>query len=58
MLSEIKQNLSRNLSNLPGWRTNRHIIVMESDDWGSIRMSIRTILIVMTHWKVMQIWKC
>jgi len=26
------------LSNLPGWRTNRHILVFESDDWGSIRM--------------------
>jgi hypothetical protein len=39
MFSEIKQNVSRNLSNLPGWRTKRHIIVIESDDWGSIRMS-------------------
>lgn len=39
MISEIKQNLNRNLSNLPGWRTNKHIIVIESDDWGSIRMS-------------------
>ena len=39
MLAEIKQNLSRNLSNLPGWRTKRHIVVIESDDWGSIRMS-------------------
>jgi len=26
------------ISNLPGWRTNRKIIVIESDDWGSIRM--------------------
>lgn len=25
------------LSNIPGWRTSRHIIVFESDDWGSIR---------------------
>jgi len=39
MFAEIKQNISRNLSNLPGWRTKRHIIVIESDDWGSIRMS-------------------
>jgi len=39
MFAEIKQNVSRNLSNLPGWRTKRHIIVIESDDWGSIRMS-------------------
>ncbi|WP_445718783.1 polysaccharide (de)acetylase [Flavobacterium sp.] len=28
----------KNLSNLPGWRTDRKIIVIESDDWGSIRM--------------------
>jgi hypothetical protein len=28
----------KNLSNLPGWRTNRKIVVIESDDWGSIRM--------------------
>lgn len=27
------------MSNIPGWRTHRHIIVIESDDWGSIRMS-------------------
>lgn len=26
-------------SNIPGWRTNRKIVVIESDDWGSIRMS-------------------
>lgn len=34
----LKRNILRNLSNLPGWRTNRKIIVFESDDWGSIRM--------------------
>lgn len=28
----------RNLMNMPGWRTSRKIIVIESDDWGSIRM--------------------
>lgn len=28
----------RYLSNLPGWRTNRKLVVIESDDWGSIRM--------------------
>ena len=26
------------LSQLPGWRTQRQIVVIESDDWGSIRM--------------------
>ncbi len=39
MLQKFKQNLNRNLSNLPGWRTRRKIVVIESDDWGSIRMS-------------------
>jgi hypothetical protein len=28
----------RLFSNLRGWRTNRKIVVIESDDWGSIRM--------------------
>ena len=31
-------SLIKNLSNIPGWRTNRQLIVIESDDWGSIRM--------------------
>ena len=31
-------SLKRNLLNIPGWRTNRKLIVIESDDWGSIRM--------------------
>lgn len=33
------KNLIKNLSNIPGWRTNRKIVVIESDDWGSLRMS-------------------
>jgi hypothetical protein len=31
------KSIVKNLSNLPGWRTNRKIVVIESDDWGSIR---------------------
>lgn len=31
------KNLKRHISNIPGWRTNRKIIVIESDDWGSTR---------------------
>ena len=31
-------NLKRHLSNLIGWKTKRKIVVIESDDWGSIRM--------------------
>lgn len=38
-MSILKQQLIRNLSNLPGWRTKRKIVVIESDDWGAIRMS-------------------
>lgn len=33
-----KAVLLKNLSNIPGWRTNRKLILFESDDWGSIRM--------------------
>lgn len=32
------KNIIKELSNIPGWRTNRKIVVIESDDWGSIRM--------------------
>jgi hypothetical protein len=38
MLNNLKSRISRNLTNVKGWRTNRKIIVIESDDWGSIRM--------------------
>jgi hypothetical protein len=34
----VKAGIARNLSNVFGWTTNRHLIVLESDDWGSIRM--------------------
>jgi hypothetical protein len=33
-----KHNLIRHITNILGWQTNRKIIVIESDDWGSIRM--------------------
>jgi len=33
-LSHIK----RNLVSVPGWKTQRKLVVIESDDWGSIRM--------------------
>lgn len=35
----IKSALRVNVSNIPGWKTKRHVVVIESDDWGSIRMS-------------------
>jgi len=33
----MKQLLRKNLSNALGWRTKRKILVIESDDWGSVR---------------------
>lgn len=37
-MSSIKQQLTHNLLNIPGWHTRRKILVIESDDWGSVRM--------------------
>ena len=33
----LKQ-FSHSFINIPGWHTKRHIVTIESDDWGSIRM--------------------
>ncbi len=38
MFNKLKQNVSLHYLNSQGWKTNRNIIVIESDDWGSIRM--------------------
>lgn len=35
----FKQRITQEIYNIPGWSTKRHIVVIESDDWGSIRMS-------------------
>lgn len=37
-MSSLKKAIIQNIINIPGWCTNRKIIVIESDDWGSIRM--------------------
>lgn len=37
-MSSLKQQISRHLSSIPGWRTRRKIVVIESDDWGSVRI--------------------
>ena len=38
MRYNLFHRVRNNLSNLPGWHTNRKIVIFESDDWGSIRM--------------------
>jgi hypothetical protein len=42
-------NLKKNISNLFGWRTDRKIIVIESDDWGSIRMPSREVFKILKN---------
>jgi hypothetical protein len=37
-LNTLKKYTKKSLLNLRGWRTNKKIVVIESDDWGSIRM--------------------
>lgn len=37
----LKSTIRHFFSNIPGWRSNRKIIVFESDDWGSVRMPSR-----------------
>lgn len=34
----FKKKITQEVFNIPGWSTERHIVVFESDDWGSIRM--------------------
>ena len=41
MKLSFKKNITRNVLNIPGWRSNRKIVVIESDDWGTIRTSSR-----------------
>lgn len=37
-MESFKSRLIRNAVNIPGWSTNRKILVIESDDWGSERV--------------------
>ncbi len=38
MIGNLKQNITKNIINIPGWRTSKKIVVIESDDWGTLRM--------------------
>jgi hypothetical protein len=42
-MESFKEIIKRTLLNLPGWHTKRKIVVIESDDWGSIRMPSREV---------------
>lgn len=43
LLNDAKQFLAPYYRNLGGWRTQRKLLVIESDDWGSIRMPSRAV---------------
>ncbi|MBN2460822.1 MAG: hypothetical protein JXB60_04380, partial [Candidatus Cloacimonetes bacterium] len=38
MIYSYRAEIQRHIANLLGWTTQRKIVVVESDDWGSIRM--------------------
>jgi hypothetical protein len=42
-LADIKSATLRLATNLRGWRTRRKLLVIESDDWGAIRMPNRRV---------------
>ncbi len=42
-ITSAKTRVTKNLLNIPGWRTKRKIVVIESDDWGTIRMPSRAV---------------
>jgi len=44
VLNNLKYLLKKSIANTPGWHTNRKIVVIESDDWGSIRMPSKNTL--------------
>lgn len=43
MTNKYLSLLKNSVKNIPGWRTKRKILVIESDDWGSIRMPSREV---------------
>lgn len=43
MFRNFKQQFTRHFKNIPGWHTNRKIVVIESDDWGGIRMPSKVV---------------
>lgn len=41
MAIKLRQAITNNFVNIPGWHTRRRIVVIESDDWGALRMPSR-----------------
>lgn len=43
MIKGIVRKIGKGILNLANWHTDRKIIVIDSDDWGSIRMPSREV---------------
>lgn len=39
----FSRTIRKSISNIPGWKTKRKLIIIESDDWGSLRMPSRLV---------------
>jgi hypothetical protein len=48
-MSQIYKRIKDNLASIYGWKTNRKILVIESDDWGSIRMQSKNGFEILNH---------
>ena len=44
MQKYIKESIVKYISNLAGWKIKKKIVVIESDDWGSIRMPSKHVM--------------
>lgn len=49
MLRQLRNKIGRHWTNIPGWKTDRRIVVFESDDWGAIRTSSENSLDKLAH---------
>jgi hypothetical protein len=42
-IKETKRKIVQNMINIYGWKTHRKLVILESDDWGSIRIPSREV---------------
>lgn len=52
MLQNLKNKIRNHAVNMRGWRTGRKIVVIESDDWGAIRLPERELLGKLKEWGI------
>lgn len=52
MLRKLKNGLRKHSMNVRGWRTGRKIVVIESDDWGAIRLPGAELLEKIKGWGI------